>query len=328
LDGAKIEPLRVGGKVTLAPVEPFYSVFHAAVTDRFGVNWNVVAEEAPRKLLEENQMKIAAISIQPQTEVREIQCAINKIDFSERANQIKDWILSNNLDMVFCTESSKDTLCNVVNRLTSYGYKAIPDIQGLLHKDDSYNSARIVAITKLKLNAKVEDSPQSLKSKGYAYGDGIKWLCVSTNDHKILCVHFPSSAKSPDDWDFMNNEVNDFAQKVKPDIIIGDFNYKAEHTIEGYRDVLGSEITSAFKTKIDYCFVRNSIEILSFGQDNKPRLPHSISLFSDHSTIWVEYDMEHNGDGSFVSQIECLCRILQIQQENQDKNAARAFTTR
>ncbi len=39
--------LSVDGLVTLPPTETFYSVFHAAVTDRFGVNWNVVAEEAP-----------------------------------------------------------------------------------------------------------------------------------------------------------------------------------------------------------------------------------------------------------------------------------------
>jgi PhnB protein len=41
--------LCVGGEITLAPVETFYSVFHAAVTDKFGVNWNVVAEEDPQK---------------------------------------------------------------------------------------------------------------------------------------------------------------------------------------------------------------------------------------------------------------------------------------
>jgi PhnB protein len=42
------ELLCEGGKVTLPPTETFYSVFHAAVTDKFGVNWNVVAEEAPQ----------------------------------------------------------------------------------------------------------------------------------------------------------------------------------------------------------------------------------------------------------------------------------------
>jgi PhnB protein len=36
-----------GGDVTLPPTETFYSVFHAAVTDKFGINWNVVAEEVP-----------------------------------------------------------------------------------------------------------------------------------------------------------------------------------------------------------------------------------------------------------------------------------------
>jgi PhnB protein len=37
--------LFVGGTVTLPPTETFYSVFHAAVTDKYGVNWNVVADE-------------------------------------------------------------------------------------------------------------------------------------------------------------------------------------------------------------------------------------------------------------------------------------------
>ncbi len=41
------EKLSYGGCVTLQPVEAFYSTFHAALTDKFGVNWNIVAEEAP-----------------------------------------------------------------------------------------------------------------------------------------------------------------------------------------------------------------------------------------------------------------------------------------
>ncbi len=43
------DALCVGGAVTLPATETFYSVFHAAVTDKFGVNWNVVAEEAPKR---------------------------------------------------------------------------------------------------------------------------------------------------------------------------------------------------------------------------------------------------------------------------------------
>ncbi|GHU49823.1 hypothetical protein FACS1894127_3960 [Clostridia bacterium] len=43
------DALCVGGKITLPPTETFYSVFHAAVTDKFGVSWNVVAEETPKK---------------------------------------------------------------------------------------------------------------------------------------------------------------------------------------------------------------------------------------------------------------------------------------
>lgn len=39
--------LAVSGEVTLPPTETFYSVFHAAVTDEYGVSWNVVAEETP-----------------------------------------------------------------------------------------------------------------------------------------------------------------------------------------------------------------------------------------------------------------------------------------
>jgi PhnB protein len=36
----------VGGKVTLPPTDTFYSTFHAAVKDKFGVDWNIVADEA------------------------------------------------------------------------------------------------------------------------------------------------------------------------------------------------------------------------------------------------------------------------------------------
>jgi len=46
--GAIFDALSVEGNITLPPTETFYSVFHAAVTDMFGINWNVVAEEAPK----------------------------------------------------------------------------------------------------------------------------------------------------------------------------------------------------------------------------------------------------------------------------------------
>lgn len=43
------EALAQDGEVILPPTETFYSVLHAAVKDRFGLHWNVVAEEAPSK---------------------------------------------------------------------------------------------------------------------------------------------------------------------------------------------------------------------------------------------------------------------------------------
>jgi len=43
------DALSVDGNITLPPTETFYSVFHGAVIDKFGVSWNVVAEEAPKK---------------------------------------------------------------------------------------------------------------------------------------------------------------------------------------------------------------------------------------------------------------------------------------
>lgn len=46
---AIFDALCAGGEVTLPPTDTFYSVFHAAVTDKFGVNWNVVAEEQPNQ---------------------------------------------------------------------------------------------------------------------------------------------------------------------------------------------------------------------------------------------------------------------------------------
>lgn len=41
------DALRVDGRITLPPTETFYSSFHAGLTDRFGVSWNIVAEEGP-----------------------------------------------------------------------------------------------------------------------------------------------------------------------------------------------------------------------------------------------------------------------------------------
>ena len=41
------DALCAGSTVTLPPTVTFYSVFHAVVRDRFGVPWQIVAEEAP-----------------------------------------------------------------------------------------------------------------------------------------------------------------------------------------------------------------------------------------------------------------------------------------
>ena len=41
------DALCAGGTVTLPPTVTFYSSFHAVVRDRFGVPWQIVAEEAP-----------------------------------------------------------------------------------------------------------------------------------------------------------------------------------------------------------------------------------------------------------------------------------------
>ncbi|GIN73383.1 VOC family protein [Bacillus sp. J14TS2] len=39
--------LQDNGIVTLPPTEAFYTTFHAAVTDKYGIHWNIVAEEEP-----------------------------------------------------------------------------------------------------------------------------------------------------------------------------------------------------------------------------------------------------------------------------------------
>jgi PhnB protein len=43
------EALCDGGSITQPPSETFYSVFHASITDKFGVNWNVMAKEQPKQ---------------------------------------------------------------------------------------------------------------------------------------------------------------------------------------------------------------------------------------------------------------------------------------
>lgn len=42
--------LKENGKITLPPTETFYSTFHASLIDKFGVHWNIVAEEAPNQI--------------------------------------------------------------------------------------------------------------------------------------------------------------------------------------------------------------------------------------------------------------------------------------
>jgi PhnB protein len=43
------DKLKDGGNITLPPTESFYSNFHAAVVDRFGVCWNIVSLESSGK---------------------------------------------------------------------------------------------------------------------------------------------------------------------------------------------------------------------------------------------------------------------------------------
>lgn len=49
------DALKASGVVTLPPTVTFYSVFHAALIDKFGIHWNIVAEEAPAKQEERNE---------------------------------------------------------------------------------------------------------------------------------------------------------------------------------------------------------------------------------------------------------------------------------
>lgn len=35
-------------RIVLPPTETFYSAFHAALSDKYGIGWNIVAEEPPR----------------------------------------------------------------------------------------------------------------------------------------------------------------------------------------------------------------------------------------------------------------------------------------
>jgi PhnB protein len=41
------ERLKADGNITLPPTETFYSMFHAGIIDKFGIGWNIIAEEAP-----------------------------------------------------------------------------------------------------------------------------------------------------------------------------------------------------------------------------------------------------------------------------------------
>lgn len=41
--------LKEKAEITLPPTETFYSTFHVALTDKFGVYWNIVAEETPNR---------------------------------------------------------------------------------------------------------------------------------------------------------------------------------------------------------------------------------------------------------------------------------------
>lgn len=43
------DALSVDAHITLPPTETFYSTFHAGLIDKFGVGWNIVAEEGPHQ---------------------------------------------------------------------------------------------------------------------------------------------------------------------------------------------------------------------------------------------------------------------------------------
>ena len=43
------DKLKVDGKITLPPTETYYSNFHAAIVDKYGVCWNIVSGEAPQQ---------------------------------------------------------------------------------------------------------------------------------------------------------------------------------------------------------------------------------------------------------------------------------------
>lgn len=42
--------LSIGARITLPPTETFYSSFHGGIIDKYGISWNIVAEEAPSQI--------------------------------------------------------------------------------------------------------------------------------------------------------------------------------------------------------------------------------------------------------------------------------------
>lgn len=48
--GRIYDALSADGRVVLPPTETGYSTFHASVVDRFGICWNIVAQESPAQI--------------------------------------------------------------------------------------------------------------------------------------------------------------------------------------------------------------------------------------------------------------------------------------
>lgn len=237
-------------------------------------------------------MKFLSININhPEKCVANLKNEFKCLSDSERKNRIINLIRNKNPDVIFFIEQWYPVFSLIEEHLNSkeqnsYVFCYPQGFNPSFFKDGTYPSyAGVVAAFKNSIFSSVscKDGTLWIKEKS------AKWLSLEIDGKKYLGVHYPQPGP---EWNGFHTAVKSFAKTNNPFVIMGDFNTPKNCSIkiDGYKDVLGPEPTSAFNTKLDYIFVPSELfckanaeiitDVMNQGNHN---------FFSDHSATIVSF---------------------------------------
>ncbi|WP_204121582.1 MULTISPECIES: endonuclease/exonuclease/phosphatase family protein [Levilactobacillus] len=225
-------------------------------------------------------LKVMTVNVPPMTKSGSV-LRESQVSDKQRLNLLVAKIQSVDAEIIFFLEEDPAIFEEVVARLS--GEYAFYYPQGFTR---SWYAGVVVAIKKTLVNdhARLSEAPRD--GTGIVSKSG-KWQSVMVDGEVILAVHCPQP-NDPDYADF-RRKINQFSRDKAVTLVAGDWNPQAgtQVSLADFQDVLPTDSTTAFDTKLDYIFVRRGRKYQHVLLD-KTCMTMGDNLFSDHAVTSVE----------------------------------------